>query len=42
MVKQVKGDLNGALNDYEKAISLGPNLEAFLVNRDKALKQGRW
>jgi hypothetical protein len=36
MVKQVKGDLDGALEDYNKALNLKPDLKAARTNRDKA------
>jgi hypothetical protein len=43
MVKQVKGDLDYALEDYDKAISLKPDLAAARTNRDKAqeIKESR-
>jgi hypothetical protein len=38
MIKKDKGDLDGALSDVEKAISLEPKTEGFRTNRDKLMQ----
>jgi hypothetical protein len=38
MAKQLRGDLDSALDDFNKAFDLQPELAAIRANREKALQ----